>query len=94
MIPWIILNVDVEGLTILGLDPLIPKVRIVQNVRSGLDPVIPKGRIIQNFSSGLDPIILKGRIVHNVSSGIDLVILKGRIIMCMYVFRIGRSVNN
>ena len=29
-----------------GLDPVIPKGRIIQDVSDGLDPVIPKGRIV------------------------------------------------
>ena len=48
----IILNVDVEGLIILRLDPVILKGRIVLNVDvDGLDPVIPKGRINQDFGT-------------------------------------------
>ena len=37
-----------------GLNLVIPKGRIVQNVSSGLDPAIPKGMIVHNVSRGLD----------------------------------------
>ena len=57
------------GLTILRLDPVIPKGKIVLNVGLTilrLDPVIPKGNIVLNVDLvGLDPIILKGRIVQD-----------------------------
>ena len=55
----IILNVDVEGLIILRLDPIIPKGRIILNVDVEgliilrLDLVIPKGRIVQDVDVGI-----------------------------------------
>ena len=43
------------GLLILGLDPVIPKGRIVLNVALvGLDPVILKGRIVQDDDVGIN----------------------------------------
>ena len=42
-----------------GLDLIIPKGRIIQNVSSGIDPVILKGRIVENVSSENYPLIPK-----------------------------------
>ena len=47
------LKCDVDGLTVLRPDPIIPKGRIILNVDLvGLDPVILKGRIVLNVDVG------------------------------------------
>ena len=48
---------------VVGIDPVIMKGRIIQDVSSVINPVIPKGRIVLNVVSGIDLVILKGRII-------------------------------